>query len=122
MDLLEDLGCGYVFGLPGNARLTRIGQPWCEDVAVRRVRSRKHQVRRFFQTGYQAGSWSRERTVIARRGHIERLRHTLHRHEPALPVQGEPPQVYRRAFGSNIRLLFHVRSRFHRTSPLLRAA
>ena len=30
--------------------------------------------------------------------------------------------VYRRAFGSNIRLLFHVRSRFHRTSPLLRAA
>ena len=34
----------------------------------------------------------------------------------------EPPQVYRRAFGSNIRLLFHVRSRFHRTSPLLRAA
>ena len=66
MDLLEDLGCGYVFGLPGNARLTRIGQPWCEDVAVRRVRSRKHQVRRFFQTGYQAGSWSRERTVIAR--------------------------------------------------------
>ena len=66
MDLLEDLGCGYVFGLPGNTRLTRIGQPWCEDVAVRRVRSRKHQVRRFFQTGYQAGSWSRERTVIAR--------------------------------------------------------
>ena len=34
----------------------------------------------------------------------------------------EPPRVYRRAFGSNIRLLFHVRSRFHRTSPLLRAA
>ena len=66
MELLEDLGCGYVFGLPGNARLTRIGQPWCEDVAVRRVRSRKHQVRRFCQTGYQAGSWSRERTVIAR--------------------------------------------------------
>ncbi len=66
MDLLEDQGCGYIFGLAGNARLTKIGQPWCEDVAVRRARSRKDKVRRFFQTGYQAGSWSRERTVIAR--------------------------------------------------------
>ena len=66
MDLLEDQGCGYIFGLPGNARLTRIGEPWCEDVAVRRVRSRKDKVRRFFQTGYRAESWSRERTVIAR--------------------------------------------------------
>ena len=37
-------------------------------------------------------------------------------------MRNEPPRVYRRAFGSNIRLLFHVRSRFHRTSPLLRAA
>ena len=66
MDLLEDQGCGYILGLPGNARLTEIGRPWCEDVAVRRVCSRKDKVRRFFQTGYQAGSWSRARTVIAR--------------------------------------------------------
>jgi hypothetical protein len=34
----------------------------------------------------------------------------------------EPPPVCRRAFVSNVRLLFHVQSRFHRTSPLLRAA
>ena len=66
MDLLEDRGCGYIFGLAGNARLTRIGEPWCEDVAVRRVRSRKDKVRRFFQTGYQAESWSCQRKVIAR--------------------------------------------------------
>jgi hypothetical protein len=66
MDLLENQGCGYIFGLPGNARLTRIGEPWCEDVAVRRVRSAKDKLRRFFQTGYRAESWSRERTVIAR--------------------------------------------------------
>jgi hypothetical protein len=66
MDLLEDRGCGYIFGLPGNARLTRIGQPWCEDVAVRRARSAKDKARRFFQTRYRAKSWSRERTVIAR--------------------------------------------------------
>ena len=66
MDLLEDHGCGYIFGLAGNARLSKIGQPWCEDAAVRRMRSHKDKVRRFFRTGYRAGSWSRMRTVIAR--------------------------------------------------------
>jgi hypothetical protein len=66
MDLLEDQGCGYIFGLPGNARLNTIGQPWCDDVAVRRARAGKDKLRRFFQTGYQARSWSRTRKVIAR--------------------------------------------------------
>ena len=33
MDLLEDQGHGYILGLPGNARLSEIGQPWCEDLA-----------------------------------------------------------------------------------------
>ncbi len=66
MELLESQGCGYIFGLPGNARLKEIGQPWCEDVAVRRVQRGKDKLRRFFQAGYQAKSWSRERKVIAR--------------------------------------------------------
>ena len=66
MELLEDQGCGYIFGLSGNARLSKIGQPWCEDVAVRRALSGREKVRRFFQTGYRAKSWSRERKVIAR--------------------------------------------------------
>ncbi len=66
MELLEDHGCGYILGLSGNARLREIGQPWCEDVAVRRARQDKDKLRRFFQTGYQAKSWSRERKVIAR--------------------------------------------------------
>jgi len=66
MEFLEDQGCGYIFGLSGNARLSKIGQPWCEDAAVRRVRQGKDRVRRFFQTGYQAKSWSRERKIIAR--------------------------------------------------------
>ncbi|QCO55342.1 hypothetical protein EOK75_05860 [Pseudorhodobacter turbinis] len=34
----------------------------------------------------------------------------------------EPPLVCRRAFVSNVRLLFHLGSRLHRTSPLLHAA
>ncbi len=66
MEFLESYGYGYIFGLSGNARLSKIGQPWCEDVAVRRVRQGKDKLRRFFQTGYRAKSWSRERTVIAR--------------------------------------------------------
>ncbi len=66
MDLLEDQGCGYIFGLVGNARLSKIGEAWCEDVALRRARSAKDKVRRFFQTRYRAKSWSRERTVMAR--------------------------------------------------------
>ena len=66
MDLLEDQGHGYILGLPGNARPSEIGRPWCEDAALRRVQSGKDKVRRFFQTGYQAKSWSRERKVVAR--------------------------------------------------------
>ena len=66
MEFLEDQGCGYIFGLSGNARLRKLGQPWCEDAAVRRARQGKDKLRRFFQTGYQAKSWSRERKVIAR--------------------------------------------------------
>jgi hypothetical protein len=66
MELMEDQGCGYIFGLPGNARLSEIGHPWSEDAAVRRAQSGRNKLRRFFQTGYRAGSWSRARKVIAR--------------------------------------------------------
>jgi hypothetical protein len=66
MDFLESQDCGYIFGLPTNARLRLIGQPWCEDVATRRALSDRCNIRRFFQTGYQAKIWSRERKVIAR--------------------------------------------------------
>jgi len=66
MECLEDQDCSYIFGLPGNARLTEIGNPWCEDVAIRRTLSGKDKLRRFFQASYQAKSWSRQRKIIAR--------------------------------------------------------
>ena len=66
MDLLEEQGCGYILGLPTNARLKLIGQPWREDAAVRRALSGRDKVRRFFQAGYRAKSWSRERRIAAR--------------------------------------------------------
>ncbi len=66
MDFLEQRGCFYIFGLPGNSRLTKIAHPWCDDVASRRAIGKKEKVRRFFQTLYGARSWSKERRVIAR--------------------------------------------------------
>ena len=66
MDLLEQHGCFYIFGLPGNNRLKTLSHPWSEDVAVRRALSGKDKVRRFFQIQYGAKSWSKERKVIAR--------------------------------------------------------
>ncbi len=66
MDLLEEQGCGYILGLPTNARLKPVGQLWCEDAAIRRALSGRDKVRRFFQTGYRAKSWSRQRRVVAR--------------------------------------------------------
>jgi hypothetical protein len=66
MDLLEQRNCFYILGLPGNNRLKTLSYSWCEDVAMRRLHSKKQKVRRFFQTRYKAGSWSRGRKVIAR--------------------------------------------------------
>ena len=64
--LLENMHCSYILGLPGNARLTEIAWPWCEDVATRRATRGKAKIRRFFQTTYAAKSWSYQRRVIVR--------------------------------------------------------
>ncbi len=67
MELLEQNGHFYILGQPTNSRLKKIAQPWCEDVATRRVSGQpKEKMRRFFQTQYGAKSWSKERKVIAR--------------------------------------------------------
>ena len=66
MDLLEQSGCFYILGLPGNKTLQQISYPWCDDVATRRALGEKNKVRRFFQTRYGAKSWSKDRKVIAR--------------------------------------------------------
>ena len=60
MELLEDQDCGYIFGLSGNARLSKIGQPWCEDVAVRRVHQEKDNCAASSRpaTRLKAGPWS----------------------------------------------------------------
>ncbi len=66
MDLLEQLHCSYILGLPGNTRLKEIAHPWCEEAATRRALTGKDRVRRFFEASYAARNWSRGRRVIAR--------------------------------------------------------
>ena len=66
LDLLEEKRCGYILGLSTNARLAPMAQPWAEDAAVRRARWKKQNVRRFHQTTYKAGSWSKARKIVAR--------------------------------------------------------
>ena len=36
--ILKKQGCGSIFGISGNARLSKNGQPWCEDVPARLMR------------------------------------------------------------------------------------
>jgi len=66
LNLLEEKRCGYILGLASNARLAPMAQPWAEDAAVRRARSKKEKLRRFHQSTYKAGSWSRPRKIVAR--------------------------------------------------------
>lgn len=66
LDLLEKNRCTYILGLSTNRRLAPMAQPWAEDAATRRALSKKEKVRRFHQTTYKAGSWSKPRKIIAR--------------------------------------------------------
>ena len=66
LQCLEKLGCSYVLGLAGNSRLKALAAPWCEDAALRRLTGGKDKIRRFQQSAYQAGSWDRERRIVAR--------------------------------------------------------
>ena len=66
MNVLEDMDCSYVLGLPTNARLKAMAAPWAEDAATRRALHDKDSVRRFYQARYAARSWRRERRIVAR--------------------------------------------------------
>jgi len=65
LDLLRRLRCDYILGLPTNATLARMAEPWLEQCQWRWKPSRA-KVRRFHQFLYAAGSWSHNEKVIAR--------------------------------------------------------
>ena len=56
----------YIFGLPGNAVLSRLVEPAADDVRVRRAEAAAPVLRRYTETRYGARSWGCERRVAAR--------------------------------------------------------
>ena len=62
----EANGVDYVFGLPGNAVLSRLVEPAADDVRVRRAEAAAPVLRGYTETRYGAGSWDGERRVAAR--------------------------------------------------------
>lgn len=65
LDLLRRLKCDYILGLPTNATLARMAEPWLEQCKWR-WKPALARVRRFHQFLYAAGSWTHNEKVIAR--------------------------------------------------------
>jgi hypothetical protein len=65
LDLFEATRCDYILGLAINATLKDIAAPWLAQCNMRRSPN-VGKVRRFHQFQYGAGTWSRERKIIAR--------------------------------------------------------
>ena len=66
MDWLEAQGHSYIFGLATNKALQKLSLPWVDEVATTRALCGESKTRDFFATSYAAGSWSRQRHVVAR--------------------------------------------------------
>jgi hypothetical protein len=62
----EDSGVDYIFGLPGNAVLSRLVEAAADDVRVRRAETAAPVLRRYAEARYGARSWTRTRRVAAR--------------------------------------------------------
>ena len=62
----EANGVDYIFGLAGNAALHRLAYGVADDVRVRRAEAGAERLRGSASFDYAAGSWDRERRVVAR--------------------------------------------------------
>ena len=66
MDWCDDQGIDYVFGLPGNAVLTRAVEAAADDIRTRRALTANPCLRGYTETRYAARSWKAERRACAR--------------------------------------------------------
>jgi Transposase DDE domain group 1 len=66
MEWCEAEGIDYAFGLPTNAVLRAAVEEAADDVRVRRAEENAPALRRYAESRYRAGSWSRDRRVVAR--------------------------------------------------------
>ena len=62
----EDNAVDYIFGLPGNAVLSRLLEEAADDVRVRRAETQAPVLRRYAEVRYGAKSWGCQRRVSAR--------------------------------------------------------
>src|ERR1700712_5611189 len=62
----EANGVDYIFGLPGNAVLSRLLEEAADDVRVRRAEAQAPVLRRYAEIRYGAKSWGCQRRVAAR--------------------------------------------------------
>ena len=62
----EENGVDYIFGLAGNPVLHRFAYGVADDLKVRRAEAGAEKMRSFAVFDYAAGSWNRERRVVAR--------------------------------------------------------
>ena len=62
----EENGIDYIFGLAGNPVLHRFAYGVADDLKVRRAEAGAEKMRSFAAFDYAAGSWNRERRVVAR--------------------------------------------------------
>jgi hypothetical protein len=66
MDWCEGHAVDFIFGLPGNAVLSRLVEPAADDVRVRYAEGETPALRRYAEARYGARSWGCERRVVAR--------------------------------------------------------
>ncbi|MDE0334455.1 MAG: IS1380 family transposase [Defluviicoccus sp.] len=91
MDWCEDNGVDYVFGLAGNAVLHGLAYETADDLKVRRAEAGAERVRGFADFAYAAGSWSRERRVVAR---LEATARGFDARYIVTSLAGEPRRLY----------------------------
>lgn len=63
---LEAMGCDYILGFAGNAKLNGLAGPWREQCRRRRRRPDQPAVRRFHSFAYCGARWRTSRRVVAR--------------------------------------------------------
>ena len=97
MDWCEDNGIGYIFGLAGNAVLAAQVAPLAENTALRRLGGADPEVkaRRYADLRYAAGSWRRERRVVAR---IEASERGCDSRFVVTNLAGKPKPLYERVY------------------------
>ena len=91
MGWCEANGVDYIFGLAGNAGLHALAYAFGDDLKVRRAEAGVDRMRGFADFDYAAGSWRRERRVVAR---LEATPRGFDARYIVTSLTGEPRHLY----------------------------